>query len=117
LLEDHTEANQVALDEKTLDAAYEIYEEFGPLRRIPRRERLGQIFPRLTDVELDTLMDEMKRISQTVRSIAERGGDSTLGKEGVITALQARHPHLRGGGLTQATTMVTYVTVHEGYQR
>jgi hypothetical protein len=87
----------MSIDGRTLDAAYEIYEEFGSLRRIPRVQRLPEEYPRLTESELDVLMNEMKEISKTVWSIAERGGEGRLGREKVIALLQSRHPYLQRG--------------------
>ena len=62
--------SSIAVDRETLDAAYAVYEEFGPDRRVPRRDKLHRIYPRLTAVEMDALMIEMAEISKTVWSIA-----------------------------------------------
>jgi hypothetical protein len=107
----------MSIDEVILDAAYEIYEEFGPARRVPQRDRLHQKYPHLTEGEMDTLVNEMMEISRTVWSIAELGGEAKIGKDKIIALLQARHPYLKAGGLTRATFMVNYLAMHEGYDR
>ena len=107
----------MSIDDVILDAAYEVYEEFGPARRIPRRDRLHQQYPRLTEGEVDTLVNEMKEISKTVWSIAELGGEAKIGKDKIVALLRARHAYLKAGGLTRATFMVNYLATHEGYDR
>jgi hypothetical protein len=107
----------MSINDVILDAAYEVYDEFGPARRIPRRDRLHQQYPRLTEGEMDKLVSEMKEISKTVWSIAELGGEEKIGKDKIIALLQARHPYLKAGGLTRATFMVNYLAMHEGYNR
>jgi hypothetical protein len=107
----------MSIDDANLDAAYEVYEEFGAARRVPRRDRLRQKFPRLTVSEMDTLVNEMKEISKTVWSIAELGGEAKIGKDKIIALLQRRHPYLKADGLIRAVFMVNYLAVHEGYDR
>jgi hypothetical protein len=107
----------MSVDGEILDAAYEVYEEFGPDRRVPRRDRLHRIYPRLTAIEMDALMIEMAEISKTVWSIAELGGETKIGRDKIIELLQARHQYLRGPGLTRATFMANYLALHEGYDR
>lgn len=107
----------MSVDGEILDAAYAVYEEFGPNRRVPRRERLHRMYPRLTAIEMDTLMIEMAAVSKTVWSIAELGGEIKIGKDKIIELLQARHEYLRGPGLTRATFMANYLALHEGYDR
>lgn len=68
----------MSVDGEIFDGAYEVYEEFGPERRVARRDRLQQKYPILTEGEMDTLMKEVKEISKTVWSIAELGGEAKL---------------------------------------
>jgi hypothetical protein len=107
----------MSVDGEILDAAYAVYEEFGPDRRVPRRDRLPRIHPRLTASEMDALMMEMSEISKTVWSIAELGGETKIGRDKIIELLQARHQYLKGPGLTRATFMVNYLALHEGHDR
>jgi len=103
------------LTTKILDAAYAIYEEFGPQRRIPRRRRLKRKFPALTDADLDELLPQMDAVTETVWKLAERGGMSKMDKEAITAALQAAHPFLKDAGLTRAFFLVNYYAWHEGY--
>jgi hypothetical protein len=100
-----------------LDKAYIIYDEFGPDRRIDRKERLKNEFGQLTSGEITVLIKHMKAVSQTVWSIAEKGGEIKLGRLKVIKLLQARHPFLKTNGLDRAVFMVNYYAWHEGYDK
>jgi hypothetical protein len=44
------------LPDTVLDAAYAVFEEWGPRRRIPRNERLAKRFPMLTPEEIAWLL-------------------------------------------------------------
>jgi hypothetical protein len=67
--------NKMPLDNKTLDEAFEVYGEFGPNWRIPRRKRLAKAFPSLASGEIDDPLSQMKEVDSTVWSVAEMGGD------------------------------------------
>ena len=54
------------LDDSALDRAYAVFEEWGPTRRIPRKVRLAETFPALDDAGIDVLIDELKKVSQSV---------------------------------------------------
>jgi len=114
---DYESLSSMSIDDEILDAAYAVYEEFGPDRQVPRRDRLHRIYPWLTASEMDALMVEMAEISKTVWSIAELGGETKIGRDTIIELLQARHQYLRGSGLTRATFMVNTLALHEGYDR
>lgn len=107
----------MSIDDAILDGAYEVYEDFGPARRVPRRDRLRQQYPHLTEEEMDTVMNEMKEISKTVWSIAGLGGEAKVGKNKIVALLQERHAYLKAGGLIRAAFMVNYLATHEGYDR
>jgi hypothetical protein len=106
-----------SVDDETLDGAYEVYEEFGPARRVGRRDRLHERYPRLSDGELNSVMEELETVAKTVWSIAELGGEAKIGKDKIVELLQMRHPYLKGPGLRRATFMVNYLALHEGYDR
>lgn len=99
------------------DAAYAVFEEWGPKRRIERAERLKQEFPSLTDLDIVSILKEMKDVSATVWKIAELGGESKMGRNEIVKLLQEKHPFLRSKGLTQAVFLVNYYAWHEGYDR
>jgi hypothetical protein len=105
------------LDDKTMDGAFEIYGEFGPNLRVPRKERLAKAYPSLSSEEIDDLLNQMKKVDGTVWSVAELGGEPKLGKQKVAEALQAKHPFLRNGGLARASFLATYYAWHEGYAK
>ena len=107
----------MSVDGEILDAAYAVYEEFDPDRRVPRRDRLHPLYPGLTAGEMDALMIEMAEISKTVWSIAVLGGETKIGRENIIELLQARHQYLKGPGLKRATFMANYLALHEGDDR
>jgi hypothetical protein len=65
----------------------------GRTRKTPRRERLTQTFPRLSDKELKGRMAAMAEISKAVSSIAELGGEKKLRK--AIEAKMIQESHLR----------------------
>ena len=105
----------MTLAASTLDDAYEIFEEFGPIRKVPRKERLRAHYPELSSAEIETLLEQMKEVSETAWSIAELGGTPQLGKQKVVESLQARHPFLQKRGLDRAVFITDYFAWHEGY--
>jgi hypothetical protein len=105
------------LPDTVLDAAYAVFEEWGPRRRIPRNERLAKRFPMLTAEEIAWLLGCMDEVSKTVWNIAEHGGEAKLGATRVTERLQERHPFLHGAGLRQAVFLVNYYAWHEGYDQ
>ena len=107
----------MSIDARTLDSAYAKLESFGPDLAMPARERLNKEFPRLTEAEADEVLHHVALISKTVWSLAERGGETKLKKQNVISELQAAHPFLQGAGLRQATFLVNYYAWHEGYDQ
>lgn len=107
----------MSIDARTLDSAYAKLESFGPDLAMPARKRLKKEFPRLTEAEADEVLHHVALISKTVWSLAERGGETKLKKENVISELQAAHPFLQAAGLRQATFLVNYYAWHEGYDQ
>ena len=98
-----------------LDAAYEIYEEFGPDMRIPRIQRLKDAFPDLQPTDIDELLEQMKLVTETVWKLAERGGEAKIKKEEILDVLQTEHPFLTDVGLNRARFLINYYAWHEGY--
>lgn len=103
------------LDDAALDRAYAVFEEWGPIRRVPRKVRLTQTFPELDDPEIEALIDKLNRVSQTVWTVAELGGEPKLGRDKVVALLQDRHPFLKDEGLRRAVFLTNYYAWHEGY--
>lgn len=103
--------------EEIPDEAFAIYEEFGPNRSIPRKERLHDAFPQLAPEEIEFMQEHMRRVSATVSDLAERGGETQLGSARVTQTLQANHPFLRGRGLSHAVFLVNYFAWHDGYDK
>jgi len=100
-----------------IDRAFAVYEEFGPDRRIDRRERLRTILHLGTPEEVERIMGYMKSISDTVWQLAEKGGEIKMGKARIREALQAEHPYLTDVGLRKAIFLVNYFAWHEGYDK
>jgi hypothetical protein len=96
------------LSDAILDASYYICEEFGPVRSIPRGERLKKRFPHLTTSDLLGLLHHVDAVSKTVWSLAARGGVMRMKKHEIIAELQRNHPFLRQEGLARAIFLVNY---------
>lgn len=99
------------------EEAFAIYEEFGPNRSIPRKDRLHDTFPQLAPEEIELVLEQMRRVSATVSDLAERGGETQLGTTLVTRTLQINHPFLRGRGLSHAVFLVNYYAWHDGYDQ
>jgi hypothetical protein len=99
------------------DAAFAVYSEWGPKRRVPREKRLKEEFPHHSDEEIKNWISEFKKIDDKIWQIAEGGGGFILGKELVVSKLQAAFPFLVDAGLKQARFLVNYNAVHEGYDK
>jgi RimJ/RimL family protein N-acetyltransferase len=105
------------VDPQTLDRAYAVLEEFGPQRSRPATERLAGQFPQLTDGQVREVLEQVGRVSKSVWSLAERGGEAKLGRDAIVAELQAAHPFLREAGLERATFLVNYYAWHDGHDR
>jgi hypothetical protein len=105
------------LDDAELDIAYSIFDEWGPKRRIARKERLSQRYPHLTSTQLDALLAQLAEVHETVWNIAKLGAEPKIGKSRVVESLQAKHPFLKGVGLEHAVFLANYYAWHEGYAR
>ncbi|MCG3142249.1 MAG: hypothetical protein HDKAJFGB_03657 [Anaerolineae bacterium] len=105
------------IPDTTLDESFAIYEEFGPNRLIERKERLQTEFPQLGADEIDFVLDQMNQVSQTVYALAERGGETVIGRPAIEQALQAKHPFLYARGLRHAVFLVNYFAWHDGYEQ
>lgn len=107
----------MSVPSKILDQAYAVYEEWGPNRSIDRAERLKQEFPSLTDAEISSVIEEMKRVSATIWEIAQMGGEAKMSRSKIVKLLQKKHPFLKDKGLTHSVTLVNYFAWHEGYDK
>jgi hypothetical protein len=114
---DQGNAAVMSVDPQTLDRAYAMLEEFGPQRSRPASERIAEQFPQLTDQQVGEVLEQAGRVTKTVWSLAERGGEAKLGRDSIVAGLQAAHPFLREAGLDRARFLVNYYAWHEGYDR
>ena len=105
----------MGIPDEVLDKAFRIYEEFGPSRRIDRRERLQTELGIESVEEMDAILKCMQEISKTVWEIAKQGGEKKLGKEKVQGLLQESHPYLKSDGLKKAMFLVNYFAWHDGF--
>ena len=105
------------IPDAVMDKAYATFEEWGPKRQIPRRQRLMAKFPTLSPEQIEWLMTRMEAVSATVWRIAEAGGEAKLGSARVSERLREEHPFLRAAGLRQALFLVSYYAWHEGYDK
>jgi hypothetical protein len=103
------------LDDSVLDRAYVVFEEWGPNKRTPRKERIAQTFPELADEEIESVLQRLDEVSKTVWAVAELGAESKLGKQKVLELLQVQHPFLRDQGLQRAFFLANYYAWQEGY--
>ncbi len=104
------------LSDTILDKAFYIYQEFGPNRLIERRERLQAEFPQLAPDEIDFALEQLRQASNTVYELAERGGETVIGRRAIEQALRAKHPFLHARGLRHAIFLVNYFAWHDGYE-
>jgi hypothetical protein len=102
---------------KLKEAAFVVYSEWGPKRRIPREQRLKEEFPNQSDEEIKNWMLEFKKVDDKIETIGAAGGDSILGSEFVTSKLQAAFPFLMKAGLKRARFLVHYYAWHEGYDK
>ncbi len=105
------------LSDSILDQAFAVFEEFGPDRRMDRKERLRAVFSQLSPEEAELLLQRMQEVSRTVWSLAEQGGEAKLGEAKVTEMLKEKHPFLVSKGLAHARYMVNYYAWHEGYDK
>ena len=103
------------LNELALDKAYAVFEAWGPIRRIPPKARLAQVFPDLDDSSIESLISTLEKVNRTVWAIAELGGEPKLGRDKVVAQLQVEHPFLKHEGLRRAIFLTNYYAWHEGY--
>jgi hypothetical protein len=99
------------------DAAFTVYSEFGPKRRIPREQRLKEEFQSCSNEEIQNLISEFKKVDDRIWQIAAGGGDAILGSEFVTSKLQTAFPFLTSAGLKRAHFLVNYYSWHEGYDK
>jgi hypothetical protein len=107
----------VVIPAAVIDRAFAVYEEFGPDRRIDRRERLRAVLHLDTPEKVERVMEYMKSISDTVWRLAEKGGEIKMGKARIRKAIQAEHPYLTDIGLRKAIFLVNYFAWHEGFDK
>ena len=102
-------------DQLELDSAYAVITAWGPSMRIPRRERLAQIFSTLAPEEFESVLNQLDAVDTTVWELAQLGAESKLGTQKLVESLQTRHPFLRNEGLQRAVFLANYYAWHEGY--
>ena len=105
------------LSEDILNAAFLVYEEWGPNRRVDRRSRLAEEFKQLSTQEIETILTLMGEVSRTIWKMAEAGGETKLGRDNMTKHLQEKHPFLQGEGLNHALFLCNYYAWHEGYDK
>jgi hypothetical protein len=105
------------MTDELLDEAFVIYEEFGPNRTVPRKERLRDTFPHLAPEEIRFVLEQMQQVADTVWELAERGGETQLGNATVSKTLRTKHSFLHARGLRHAIFLVNYYAWHDGYDK
>ncbi len=106
--------SELPIADTSLDSAFEIYAEFGEKSELPRTRRLSEAFPSLPICRIPSLLNQMRQVHHTVRALADRGGETTLGREYLLKELRARHPFLQGAGLDRALFLTNFYAWHEG---
>ena len=108
---------KMTIDADILDSAFAKLEAFGPDLALPKEQRLRKEFPRIPPSNEEEVLKQVRLVSDTVWSLAERGGEAKMKKQDIISELQRAHPFLRHSGLKQALFLVNYYAWHEGYDR
>jgi hypothetical protein len=105
------------VDPSELDRAYATLAGFGPELSLPLVERLARHFPELSPEQGREVLEQIERVTRTVWSLAERGGEARLGRDAVVNELRAAHAFLHDTGLKHAVLLVNYYAWHEGRER
>ena len=95
--------------------AYLIYTEWGPDRRIPRPERLGDLFPDTDEATRVAWMADFEQVEREIWRFAESGGPRLHSFEAFKTRMRGAFPFMDDQSLGRAWSLATYYTVHEGY--
>lgn len=98
-----------------MSAAYLIYSEWGPLRAVPRDERLESSFPDMGQAERAAWIAIFDEVDQEVWRFAEKGGPRLWSFRNFEQEMTRRFPFMNNEALQRAWTLCGYYTAHEGY--
>lgn len=96
------------------DYGYHVYAEFGPELRIPRFDRLKEVFPKISDNEVAEWIADFKRVDDLIWQVAQCGGASRVGRARASDLFSQRFEWLSGKGLSTALSRSDYIAWHEG---
>lgn len=99
------------------DYGFHVYAEFGPDMRIPRTERIKEVFPKLSDDSVAEWIADFKQIDELIWRVASCGGASKLGRAKVADVFSQQFAWLSGMGLKTALSRSDYFAWHEGYDK
>lgn len=101
--------------DKLKSKAYLVYSEWGPDRRIPRPERLADVFPDMDEATRLAWMAEFDRVDGAIWDYAETGGVRLHSRDDFIKHMAGTFPFLSDEALGRTWSLAAYYTVHEGY--
>ena len=84
----------MSFDDDTFNKALRVFQEFGPLRRLPRAQRLSEEFPSLSGREICDLIERFKKIEEAVYAFAEEARDGQISDAAGKAKLKAECPML-----------------------
>jgi len=108
---------QIARARCPKDYGFHVYAEFGPERRIPRIERIKEIFPKLSDDSVAEWIADFKQVDDLIWRVATCGGASELGRAKVADVFSQQFIWLSGVGLNTAISRSDYFAWHDGYNK
>lgn len=97
------------------DAAFAACTSFGPDLGLSRAARIRRAFPGISDDLTTEWLQDFKRLDDEIDKLARAGGPQRLGDKVVRDRLRRAFPFLVGPGLRQATSLVGYLAMHDGY--
>jgi hypothetical protein len=96
---------------------FHVYSEFGPEMRIPRVERIKEVFPNLSDDSVEEWIADFKQVDDLIFRVAKCGGASKLGRAKVRNLIGQRFKWISGMGLKTALFRSDYFAWHDGYDK
>jgi hypothetical protein len=95
--------------------AYLIYTEWEPDRRIPRPERLRDLFPNMDEVTRTAWMADFDQVEGEIWRYAGTGGPRLKSMSAFKKHMTAAFPFMNDDVLGRTWSLAVYYTVHEGY--
>ncbi len=98
----------------TKNRAYAVFAEFGPNLRIPRRERLVQEFPDVSESVVRDWLGEFENVEAQVWYLVDGVGTKGLCQSSAMASIQDSFPWMSSKTLALVLARIRYFAVHEG---